>query len=97
VKLELLPVTILTGPNVVGKSFLLRAVYAMLTPCSQGAPDVATAISRLCNDITCVEPSWTVKRDRTMRMPEKPGIGVEVVEERLRKCVKNRIEFKKTA
>jgi O-succinylbenzoate synthase len=43
-----------------------------------------------------VEPPWTVKRDGTIRVPEKPGIGVEVVEERLGKYVKNKIEFKRT-
>ena len=28
--IDLAPLTILTGPNVVGKSFLLRAAHAML-------------------------------------------------------------------
>jgi len=56
-ELNIAPITILAGPNVVGKSFLMRAIYAMLTPCDQGALDVGDIISRLCNDATCDEPT----------------------------------------
>lgn len=56
--IDLAPLTILTGPNVVGKSFLLRAIHAMFTPCVKGYPDVSSMIARLCNDVTCTEPQY---------------------------------------
>jgi len=37
-ELNLTPLTIITGPNAVGKSFLMRAVYAMLAPCRDVTP-----------------------------------------------------------
>jgi len=38
-ELNLTPLTIITGPNAVGKSFLMRAVYAMLaTPTGDPLP-----------------------------------------------------------
>jgi len=63
-ELELTPITLLVGPNVVGKSFLLRAIYAMLTPCHHGALDTGTLISRLCNNSICNE---TVCLNRVLR------------------------------
>ncbi|MCC6022920.1 MAG: ATP-binding protein [Desulfurococcaceae archaeon] len=63
-ELELTPITLLVGPNVVGKSFLLRAIYAMLTPCYRGALDIGTLISRLCNNSICNE---TVCLNRVLR------------------------------
>jgi predicted ATPase len=45
-ELNLTPLTIITGPNVVGKSFLMRAVYAMLTTCRNGSLDVGVVVSR---------------------------------------------------
>ena len=54
-ELNLTPLTIITGPNAVGKSFLMRAVYAMLAPCRDGSLDVGTVISRLCNSSVCDE------------------------------------------
>ena len=45
-ELNLTPLTIITGPNVIGKSFLIRAVYAMLTPCRNGSLDVGVVVSR---------------------------------------------------
>jgi len=65
-ELNITPITILAGPNTVGKSFLMRAIYAMLAPCDQGALDVGNIISRLCNDTTCDEPTClnrVLKRD----------------------------------
>ena len=55
-ELNLTPLTIITGPNVVGKSFLMRAVYAMLAPCRDGSLDVGAVVSRLCNSSVCDEP-----------------------------------------
>jgi hypothetical protein len=55
-ELNLTPLTIITGPNTIGKSFLMRAVYAMLTPCRNGSLDVGAVISRLCNSSVCDEP-----------------------------------------
>ena len=55
-ELNLTPLTIITGPNAVGKSFLMRAVYAMLAPCRDGSLDVGTVISRLSNSSVCDEP-----------------------------------------
>jgi hypothetical protein len=55
-ELNLTPLTIITGPNVVGKSFLMRAVYAMLVPCRDGSLDVGAVVSRLCNSSVCDEP-----------------------------------------
>jgi hypothetical protein len=55
-ELNLTPLTIITGPNAVGKSFLMRAVYAMLAPCRDGSPDVGAVVSRLCNSSVCDEP-----------------------------------------
>jgi hypothetical protein len=55
-ELNLTPLTIITGPNAVGKSFLMRAVYAMLAPCRDGSLDVGAVISRLCNSSLCDEP-----------------------------------------
>jgi len=55
-ELNFAPLTIVTGSNVVGKSFLMRAVYAMLTPCRNRSLDVGTVISRLCNSSVCDEP-----------------------------------------
>jgi hypothetical protein len=65
-ELNITPITILAGPNTIGKSFLMRAIYAMLAPCDQGALDVGDIISRLCNDTTCNEPvclDRVLKRD----------------------------------
>ena len=55
-ELNLTPLTIITGPNAVGKSFLMRAVYAMLVPCRNGSLDVGAVVSRLCNSSVCDEP-----------------------------------------
>lgn len=55
-ELNLTPLTIVTGPNAVGKSFLMRAVYAMLVPCRNGSLDVGAVISRLRNSSVCDEP-----------------------------------------
>jgi hypothetical protein len=55
-ELNLTPLTIITGPNTVGKSFLMRAVYAMLAPCRDGSLDVGAIVSRLCNSSVCDEP-----------------------------------------
>jgi predicted ATPase len=55
-ELNLTPLTIITGPNTIGKSFLMRAVYAMLAPCRDGSLDVGAIVSRLCNSSVCDEP-----------------------------------------
>jgi predicted ATP-binding protein involved in virulence len=55
-ELNLTPLTIITGPNAVGKSFLMRVVYAMLAPCKDGNLDVGAVISRLCNSSVCDKP-----------------------------------------
>jgi len=55
-ELNLTPLTIVTGPNVMGKSFLMRAVYAMLAPCRDRSLDVGAVVSRLCNSSVCDEP-----------------------------------------
>jgi hypothetical protein len=55
-ELNLTPLTIITGPNVIGKNFLMRAVYAMLAPCRDGSLDVGAIVSRLCNSSVCDEP-----------------------------------------
>jgi len=55
-ELNLTPITVFTGPNVTGKSFLLRANYAMLAPCNHDVLDVGVVISRLCNNSMCSEP-----------------------------------------
>jgi len=55
-ELNITPLTIITGPNVIGKSFLMRAVYAMLAPCRYGSLDVGAVVSRLCNSSVCDEP-----------------------------------------
>jgi len=55
-ELNLTPLTIITGPNVIGKSFLMRAVYAMLAPCRDGSLGVEVVVSRLCNSSVCEEP-----------------------------------------
>jgi hypothetical protein len=55
-ELNLTPLTIITGSNAVGKSFLMRAVYAMLVPCRDGSLDVEAVVSRLCNSSVCDEP-----------------------------------------
>jgi predicted ATP-dependent endonuclease of OLD family len=59
--IDLAPLTILTGPNVIGKSFLLRAIHAMFAPCVKGYPDVSSMIARLCNDAICTEPQCLSK------------------------------------
>ena len=43
-ELKLAPLTIVTGPNAVGKSFFMRAAYAMLAPCRDGSLDVGAVI-----------------------------------------------------
>jgi len=55
-ELNLTPLTIITGPNAIGKSFLMRAVHAMLAPCRDGSLDVGAVVSRLCNSSVCDEP-----------------------------------------
>ncbi len=40
-----------------------------------------------------VEPPWIVRRDGTISVPEKVGIGVEVVRERLDKYTKTKLEY----
>ena len=55
-ELNLTPLTIITGPNTIGKSFLMRAAYAMLAPCRDGSLDVGAIVSRLCNSSVCDEP-----------------------------------------
>ena len=42
-----------------------------------------------------VEPPWVLRKDGTIKAPEKSGIGVEVIEDKLNKYIKRRIEFKK--
>lgn len=42
-----------------------------------------------------VEPPWVLRKDGTIEAPEKSGIGVEVIEDKLNKYIKRRIEFKK--
>ena len=42
-----------------------------------------------------VEPPWILRKDGTIGLPEKPGIGVEVVEERLSKYLRNKLEFRR--
>jgi predicted ATP-dependent endonuclease of OLD family len=59
--IDLAPLTILTGPNVIGKSFLLRAIHAMFAPCVKGYPDASSMIARLCNDAICTEPQCLSK------------------------------------
>jgi len=59
--IDLAPLTILTGPNVVGKSFLLRAIHAMFAPCVNGYPDVSSMIARMCNDTIYTEPQYLSK------------------------------------
>jgi hypothetical protein len=73
-KLNITPITILAGPNIIGKSFLMRAIYAMLAPCDQGALDVGDIVSRLCNDTTCSEPACL---DRVLKR------GLQVLDVRL--------------
>jgi len=41
-----------------------------------------------------VEPPWVLNRDGTISAPEKPGIGVEVLTEKLNKYTRTKIEFK---
>jgi predicted ATP-dependent endonuclease of OLD family len=73
-ELNITPITILAGPNIIGKSFLMRAIYAMLAPCDQGALDVGDIVSRLCNDTTCSEPACL---DRVLKR------GLQVLDVRL--------------
>ena len=40
-----------------------------------------------------VEPPWEIRKDSTMEVPKKPGIGVEVVEDRVEKHLRKKIEF----
>jgi O-succinylbenzoate synthase len=42
-----------------------------------------------------VEPPWVVRKDGTMELPEKPGIGVEVIEDRLSKYLRKKLEFRR--
>lgn len=41
-----------------------------------------------------VEPPWTLNSDGTITVPKKPGIGVEVLEERVEKYSRKILEFK---
>lgn len=41
-----------------------------------------------------VEPPWTLNNDGTITVPSKPGIGVDVIEERVAKYSRKIIEFK---
>jgi len=43
-----------------------------------------------------VEPPWTLNPDGTITVPKKPGIGVEVLEERVEKYSRKILEFKKS-
>ncbi len=40
-----------------------------------------------------IEPPWVLRKDGTIPLNEKPGIGVEVIEERLMKYTKKQLEF----
>ncbi len=40
-----------------------------------------------------VDPPWTVRKDGTIAVPEKAGIGVEVIREKLDKFVRTKLEF----
>ncbi|MDT7864628.1 MAG: o-succinylbenzoate synthase [Thermoproteota archaeon] len=42
-----------------------------------------------------VEPPWVVRKDGTIELPEKPGIGVEVIEDRLSKYLRKKLEFRR--
>lgn len=44
-------------------------------------------------DEDLVEPPWTIRRDGTIMLPEKSGIGVEVIRERLNKYINAKMEF----
>jgi O-succinylbenzoate synthase len=44
-------------------------------------------------DPDLVDPPITVKPDGTILVPQTPGIGVEVVEERLEKATKRKVVF----
>ncbi len=41
-----------------------------------------------------VEPPWTLNKDGTIAVPEKPGIGVEVLEERVKKYSRKILEYR---
>jgi len=41
-----------------------------------------------------VEPPWTLNNDGTITVPQKPGIGVEVLEEKIEKYSKRTLEIK---
>jgi len=45
--------TILMGPNVVGKSYLIRAIYAMLSSCRNGSLDQQSFIHKITNSSIC--------------------------------------------
>jgi O-succinylbenzoate synthase len=42
-----------------------------------------------------VEPPWVIRKDGTIELSEKPGIGVEVIEDRLSKYLRRKLELKK--
>jgi O-succinylbenzoate synthase len=42
-----------------------------------------------------VEPPWILRKNGTIKAPEKSGIGVEVIEDKLNKYTKRKLEFKK--
>jgi O-succinylbenzoate synthase len=44
-------------------------------------------------DPDLVDPPITVRPDGTILVPQTPGIGVEVVEERLEKATKRKVVF----
>ncbi len=41
-----------------------------------------------------VEPPWTLRSNGTIEVPKKPGIGVEVLEEKIEKYAKRKYEYK---
>ncbi|MEM1619269.1 MAG: o-succinylbenzoate synthase [Fervidicoccaceae archaeon] len=75
----------------IGRAFL---VASATLPNVRYPSDIGESSRYWYEDI--VEPPWELRSDGTMEMPERSGIGVEVLEDRLRKHVKGSLELRRS-
>ncbi len=72
----------------IGRAF---AVAAASLPNVRYPSDISPSSRFWVEDL--VEPPWELSRDGFMKVPSKPGIGVEVIEERLSKYLVKKLEL----
>jgi len=72
----------------IGRSYLVSLASL---PNVKYPSDISASSRYYVEDI--VEPPWTIDKDGTMKVPTKPGIGVEVLEDRIKKYIIRNIKL----